>query len=456
MENSEMKKNYFRYLRIFFLILIILVFFIFLIIKTTLEEKIETVKLESPNDCEKEFPQWDDYKHCLTIFAGVKKDPSICDRMVKPGFRPVDDLSECKASVAINTGDITFCEKLKEFDERDECFLYFAISAEDPKLCSRLYHSYCYFNQCLYSTAVKTGEIKLCEVMRKEKEEDFCYKNYHDKCLNNIPKEPIPYLGVHYILIDKVLKVWRGLSVDYGALIEKFPPSGEAAITPGSPADKAGLKEGDIILEIDGIKINETNDLSRLISAAHVGDKVTLKVLRDEKEEYKEVILEEKPKKSLRVEWEEILFSKTFKIDEFCPSGRYKYEIKYPERWNWTGGYTEYCPTPSEPHRKWCLKMEFYNLDHPEQKFYVYNPLSYAPSAKSGMQLVKTEVLPIQNSNYTLKKLFYISEKEKMIRVEWKTKVTGISGAMILFYESESDEHLKIFNQMLSTFRFLE
>lgn len=305
MEIFQQKKNYFKHIGI--LLIFFLIISVFIVIKLKMQhkpeiqeeipakEKIEAVELKNPDDCEKNFHEPEDYRHCLTIFAVEQKDPNICDRMSRPGYRPVDDLSECKAAVAINTNDITFCEELKEFDEKDNCFLYFAIAVGDPKLCSKVYQYPCYFNQCLYAIAVKTSEIGLCEEMQGKKENEWCYKEYYSKCLTNISREPIPYLGTYYILIDKVLKVWRNLPVDYGALVEKPPASEKPAVIPGSPADKAGVKEGDIILEIEGIKINKDNDLAKVIISSHVGDEVNLKILREEKEIYTKVILEERP-----------------------------------------------------------------------------------------------------------------------------------------------------------------
>lgn len=90
-----------------------------------------------------------------------------------------------------------------------------------------------------------------------------------------------PLLGVRYVLINKVLAEKNNLTVDYGALISKGDNQNEPAITSGSAAEKAGLKEGDIILELDGTKINEQNPLSKLIAKHNPGDVVTLKVLRD-------------------------------------------------------------------------------------------------------------------------------------------------------------------------------
>jgi len=52
-------------------------------------------------------------------------------------------------------------------------------------------------------------------------------------------------------------------------------------ITPGSPADKSELKVGDVVTAFDGHKITSASDLTAAVSAAKVGEKVTVTVLRD-------------------------------------------------------------------------------------------------------------------------------------------------------------------------------
>jgi putative serine protease PepD len=51
-------------------------------------------------------------------------------------------------------------------------------------------------------------------------------------------------------------------------------------VSPGGPADKAGIKPGDIILEFDGRKVNDPDNLVVAIRAKSVGDQVSLKVRR--------------------------------------------------------------------------------------------------------------------------------------------------------------------------------
>jgi len=55
-----------------------------------------------------------------------------------------------------------------------------------------------------------------------------------------------------------------------GALVE--------SVAPGSPAEKAGVKQGDVILSVDGTKIGVDNNLADVVSVMKIGDTVTLSV----------------------------------------------------------------------------------------------------------------------------------------------------------------------------------
>lgn len=52
-------------------------------------------------------------------------------------------------------------------------------------------------------------------------------------------------------------------------------------VVPDSPADEAGMEEGDIILKFDGRKVRSPSHLTRLVRRAEVGEKVKIEVLRD-------------------------------------------------------------------------------------------------------------------------------------------------------------------------------
>lgn len=104
-----------------------------------------------------------------------------------------------------------------------------------------------------------------------------------------------PYLGVRYVMVDKALMEKNNLTVDYGALVLRGEETTDLPVIPGSPADKAGIEEYDIILEMDGQKIDDEHSLASLIRNKQVGDTIQLKILHDGEEKTLSVLLEESP-----------------------------------------------------------------------------------------------------------------------------------------------------------------
>lgn len=105
------------------------------------------------------------------------------------------------------------------------------------------------------------------------------------------------YLGVRFVAITEALKEQNELTVDYGALVIRGD-DGELAVIPGSPADKAGLEENDVILEADGQKVDLDHPLQVIIAGHQIGDIMSLKVLHDGEEKTVEVTLEERPQQN--------------------------------------------------------------------------------------------------------------------------------------------------------------
>jgi len=101
-----------------------------------------------------------------------------------------------------------------------------------------------------------------------------------------------PYLGVRYVVINSEIKEKNNLSVDYGVLVKAGANKNEPAIIPGSPADKAGIVENDIILLIDGIKLDDKTNLASIIREKSVGQVINLKILRRGEEKNISAILE--------------------------------------------------------------------------------------------------------------------------------------------------------------------
>ena len=63
-------------------------------------------------------------------------------------------------------------------------------------------------------------------------------------------------------------------------------------IYPNTPAEKAGIETGDIILEIEGYRINDENTIFSVFHEFRTGQNITLKIIRDEKEITKQMKLE--------------------------------------------------------------------------------------------------------------------------------------------------------------------
>ncbi len=102
-----------------------------------------------------------------------------------------------------------------------------------------------------------------------------------------------PYLGVRYVPITPDIKEKNTLSVDEGVLVVRGNDATELAVLPGSPADKAGIEENDIILEMDGKKLIEETSLADLIRTKSPGDTIKLLILHKGERKTVSVTLEE-------------------------------------------------------------------------------------------------------------------------------------------------------------------
>jgi len=81
------------------------------------------------------------------------------------------------------------------------------------------------------------------------------------------------YLGVQMVDLSDQLGDYFGISDGDGVLI--------SSVVEDSPAEKAGIKAGDVVIRADNEDIEDTGDLSEVVSDHEKGDKITLVVLRD-------------------------------------------------------------------------------------------------------------------------------------------------------------------------------
>jgi putative serine protease PepD len=86
-----------------------------------------------------------------------------------------------------------------------------------------------------------------------------------------------------------------GLDVSSGAWIPSATIIGQDPIVSGGPADKAGLKQGDVITKVDGQAIDQNNSLTSVISQDKIGQQVNLTVIRNGKTINVNVTLEAEP-----------------------------------------------------------------------------------------------------------------------------------------------------------------
>jgi len=92
-----------------------------------------------------------------------------------------------------------------------------------------------------------------------------------------------PWLGVVGLSITEEIARYYGLPVNRGVLVTK--------VAEKSPAEDAGIADGDIILQMDNVETRTVEDLVREIHKSKVGDKVRIFALRSGKEHYFDLIL---------------------------------------------------------------------------------------------------------------------------------------------------------------------
>jgi serine protease Do len=91
-------------------------------------------------------------------------------------------------------------------------------------------------------------------------------------------------IGVQFEPVNEAMAKAQGLDKVYGVIVQ--------GVNKKSPAEKADIQSGDIILQIDGKDIKSSNELQGMVFSKKAGDKITLTVLRDGKQSKKTITLE--------------------------------------------------------------------------------------------------------------------------------------------------------------------
>jgi len=91
------------------------------------------------------------------------------------------------------------------------------------------------------------------------------------------------WLGVRIQEVSKEIAEVQGLDIPKGALV--------ASVSENSPADKSGIKPGDIILEFDGQEVDTMRSLPKIVARTQVGKNVNVKIWRNKKLISKRVLL---------------------------------------------------------------------------------------------------------------------------------------------------------------------
>jgi serine protease Do len=96
-----------------------------------------------------------------------------------------------------------------------------------------------------------------------------------------------PWLGVSVTTVTSTIRQYYNLSIDTGALV--------VSVTDDSPADKAGLTAGDVIIKMDDENISTTEELISAIRSHQIGDKVEIVYYSGDEQKVTDAALEDSP-----------------------------------------------------------------------------------------------------------------------------------------------------------------
>ena len=100
-------------------------------------------------------------------------------------------------------------------------------------------------------------------------------------------------MGIRYLMLNPAVKKRMRLGVDKGALVLR-EAQGRSAIVTGSAAEKAGIQEGDIILELNNMPIDDKTGIEDVLEKITIGDNFKAKIWRNGVEKTLQIPAEER------------------------------------------------------------------------------------------------------------------------------------------------------------------
>ncbi len=145
-----------------------------------------------------------------------------------------------------------------------------------------------------------------------------------------IPVDMVKNITTHLIEKGYVTRGYIGVSIsdvtkEYKSVYSHKKGAVVLTTEPNAPAEKYGLKRGDLIYSVDGKKIKNATELKQKIAACKPGQKVTLGIERDRKNQKIEVVLSSRDSFTLDKSTQEIF--KGMRIVPLSSQVRYQYRI---------------------------------------------------------------------------------------------------------------------------------
>jgi hypothetical protein len=185
-------------------------------------------------------------------------------------------------------------------------------------------------------------------VFRQEKHEEKHIKGVRiakSPCVFISASRKRGMLGVRLTHLTRDLRTHFGAPEDAGVMI--------SSVTPASPAEKAGLKVGDIITAIDGREVSSPGDVSRRIRSKREGDVAQLQIVREKSPSTLSATIEERERSEVDLgnffleDCDELDFDLNFEFDEEAvreaieTATRHFQSPEWKSQWKWIERFSE-------------------------------------------------------------------------------------------------------------------